>query len=101
MDFKVRLKTRAHKFYKSQPLKTQRVLIRQLEELAQNPTKNSTMLDEKLQIYRVKCKKFRILYQIQKHKVLILVITIGNLKDTKLFYDKLVKSLKSKLSHPN
>ena len=96
MDYKVRLKGRAKRFVLAQPAKIQRLLIKQLEGLARNPTpKNSKELDSENQIHKVKFKKYRILYQIQSHKLIILVVAIGNQRDIKRFYRELRKLIKT------
>ena len=99
MEYKVRLKTRAKRFILSQPAKVCNQLIGQLNRLAKNPVpENSTLLDIDRQIYRVKCKKYRILYQVQKHKLIILVVSVGDRKDVEHFRKELTKIMKKRSS---
>ena len=97
MDYRVLLKARVFRFFDSQSRKYQRVLVRALEELSRNPRlDNSKELDSKRQIYKFKRKKYRILYQIQSHKLIILVVFIGNRWDTRRFYKDVMKIIKKR-----
>ncbi|HEG43352.1 MAG TPA: type II toxin-antitoxin system RelE/ParE family toxin [Phycisphaerales bacterium] len=99
MEYKVRLKPRAKRFILSQPAAVQNQLIRQLDRLRKDPVpKNSTELDADRQIYRVKCKKYRILYQVQKHKLIILVVSVGDRKGVERFRKELTKVMKKRSS---
>jgi len=99
MEYKVRLKARAKRFFLDQPKKHQRFLIRELEGLKRNPKPdNSRELDSENQIYKLKGKRFSILYQLRKNKLLVLVVYIGNRWETARFYKELIKRIKKRLS---
>jgi len=94
MDYKVRLKNRAKKFVLEQSPKIQRMLIKQLEALVHDPLPpNSKELDAKLKIYKLTHKKYRMIYQIQGNKLVVMVVAIGKKTDVKTFYKELVKRL--------
>jgi len=83
----------------SQPPKIRVLLVKQLDELTRNPApENSTQLDSNLQIYRLNYKKYRILYQIQAHKLLVLVVAVGFARDIRRFYKKVMDIIKRRRS---
>ena len=95
MEYKVRLKARAKKFILSQSVTLRNQLIRHLDKLSHDPTpEGCTELDHDRQIYRIKYKKFRILYQVQAHKLIVLVVSIGDRKTIENFRKELVKAMK-------
>ena len=95
--YKVRLKGRASRFILSQLPRIRNLLIKQLDELAQNPIPpNNKPLDSKMGIYRVRCEKYYFLYQIQTHKFLILVAAIGSRGDIKRFYKEIMGIINKK-----
>ena len=99
MEYKVRLKSRAKRFILSQPAKIRIQLIRQLDRLGKDPVpENSMVLDADRQIYRIKSKKCRILYQVQKHKLIVLVVSVGDRKDVERFRKELTKVMKKRSS---
>lgn len=88
MEFKytwmytVELKPHAQKFVESQTKKVQRQLIKRMEALATNPhPQNSKLLYAKEKLYSLRSGNFRIIYQVQEKKLLIVVAKIGARKD--------------------
>ena len=80
--YTVELKPAAQKFIAAQTKKIQRQLIEQIEALAHNPRPaNSKLLHTKEKLYRVRSGNYRIIYQIQDRRLLIVVIKIGDRKD--------------------
>jgi mRNA interferase RelE/StbE len=80
--YSVELKPAAQRFIAAQAKKIQRQLIEQIEALAHNPRPaNSKLLNTKEKLYRVRSGNYRIIYQIQDRKLLIVVIKVGDRKD--------------------
>ena len=99
MDYKVRLKSKAKDFILSQPRPIQRMLIKQLDKLALNPTgKNSKLLDSALSIYKLKHKEYRILYRIIDNRLEVLIAAIGKGIYTKDLFKEILDSLIEKRS---
>jgi mRNA-degrading endonuclease RelE of RelBE toxin-antitoxin system len=99
MDYKVRLKSKAKDFILSQRRPIQRLLIKQLDKLALNPTpKNSELLDPALSIYKLKHKDYRILYRIKNDRLEVLVAAIGGKIYTKDLFKEIIDSLIEKRS---
>ena len=99
MEYKVRLKPRAKRFILSQPAKVCNQLIGQLDRLAKDPIPgNATLLDIDRQIYRLKYKKCRILYQVQEQKLIVLVVSVGDRKEVEHFHKELTKIMKKRSS---
>ena len=91
--YDIELKPSAQKFIEGEPKAIQKKLMKQIAGLADNThPKNSKQLDAKRKVYRFKYQKYRILYQIQKKKLLILVAKVGFRKD---IYKNLGKRLKA------
>jgi mRNA interferase RelE/StbE len=80
--YTVELKPAAQRFIAAQAKKIQRQLIEQIEALAHNPhPANSKLLHTKEKLYRVRSGNYRIIYQIQDRRLLIVVIKVGDRKD--------------------
>ena len=93
--YNVRLKPKAQKSIKKQPRKIQQQLIRQVESLAVNPRpSNCKQLDSQKQIYRLRSGNFRIIYQIQNKKLVVIIAEVGNRKDIERIYRNLGDFLK-------
>jgi mRNA interferase RelE/StbE len=77
--YNVELKPRAQKFIAAQSKKTQKQLIKRIESLSVNPhPPNSKMLHSKEKLYRLRSGSYRIIYQFQHEKLLVIVATIGH-----------------------
>lgn len=78
----IELKPQAQKFIEKQPRKIQRQLVARIEALQKDPRPpQSKLLHSDKQIYRVRSGDYRIIYQIKKARLLILVAKVGNRKD--------------------
>ncbi|MBN2457300.1 MAG: type II toxin-antitoxin system RelE/ParE family toxin [Sedimentisphaerales bacterium] len=78
----VRLKSKAQKFIERQSKKIQKRLIKHIENLATNPRpSNSKLLHSKKQVYRIHSGNYRIVYQIQERKLLVIIAKAGDRKD--------------------
>jgi mRNA interferase RelE/StbE len=80
--YAIELKPRAAKFISAQPKKIQRQLIAHIEALSANPRPAGCKLlytEEKL--YRIRSGNYRIIYQIQDNKLLVVIVMVGNRKD--------------------
>jgi len=80
--YKVELKPKAAKFVQAQIRKIQRQLISRLTGLAADPRpQNCKLLHSKEQLYRIDSGDYRIVYQIQDRKRLVIVAKIRHRKD--------------------
>lgn len=80
--YAIGLKPRAARFISAQSKKIQRQLITHIEALAVNPHPAGCRLlyaNEKL--YRIRSGNYRIIYQIQDKKLLVIVVKIGDRKE--------------------
>ena len=85
--YKVELKPRAQKFIATQSKRIQKQLIKRIESLSINPhPPNSKMLHTKERLYRLRSGSYRIIYQVQHEKLLIIIVLIGDRRD---IYDRL------------
>lgn len=85
--YSVELKPQAQKFIEAQSRKVQRQLIKRIEILATNPhPPRSKLLHEGEALYSFRSGVYRIIYQIQHEKLLIVVAKIGHRKNV---YDRL------------
>jgi mRNA interferase RelE/StbE len=76
--YKVELKPRAQKFIATQSKRIQKQLIKRIESLSINPhPPNSKMLHSKERLYRLRSGSYRIIYQVQHEKLLVIIATIG------------------------
>jgi len=77
--FKIELKPKAQKFIKSQPKNIQKQLIKRIESLSANPyPSNCKMLHSKEKLFRIRSGSYRIIYQVQHEKLLIIIALIGH-----------------------
>lgn len=91
--YTVKLKPQVQKFIEAQRPKIQRQLIGRIENLAQNPRpQDSKLLNSQKQIYRIRSGNYRIIYQVQDKKLLVLV---AKADDRKNVYKNLTCTLKS------
>jgi len=80
--YNVELKPRAQKFITAQSKRIQKQLIKRIESLAINPhPPNSKMLHSKEKLYRLRSGSYRIIYQVQHEKLLVIIATIGHRGD--------------------
>jgi mRNA interferase RelE/StbE len=80
--YAVELKPQAAKFIAAQPKKMQRQLIAHIEALAVNPRPaGSKVLYAKEKLYRIRSGNYRIIYQIQERKLLVIVVRVAHRKD--------------------
>ena len=77
--YKIELKPKAQKFIKSQSKNIQKQLIKRIESLSTIPfPSNSKMLHSKEKLYRIRSGSYRIIYQVQHEKLLIIIALIGH-----------------------
>lgn len=77
--YKIELKPRAQKFIAAQSKRIQRQLIKRIESLADNPhPAGSKLLHAKEKLYRLRSGAYRIIYQVQYDKLVIVVATVGH-----------------------
>jgi len=80
--YTVELKPSAADFIERQTAKIRRQLIRRIEALAGVPRpENSTILHIEKQLRRVQSGNYRIIYQVQDDKLLVLVVKVGHRRD--------------------
>jgi len=80
--YAIELKPQAQKFIEKQPRKVQRQLVARIEALQKDlRPPQSKLLHSDKQIYCVRSGDYRIIYQIKKDRLLILVAKAGNRKD--------------------
>jgi len=85
--YKIELKPRAQKFIAAQSKKIQKQLIQRIESLAANPhPPGSKLLHAKEKLYRLRSGAYRIIYQVQHDKLVVVVATVGHRRDV---YDHL------------
>ena len=85
--YKIELKPRAQKFIAAQSKKIQKQLIQRIESLAANPhPPGSKLLHAKEKLYRLRSGTYRIIYQVQHDKLVVVVATVGHRRDV---YDHL------------
>lgn len=85
--YKIELKPRAQKFIAAQSKKIQRQLIERVQSLAANPyPPGSKLLHAKEKLYRLRSGAYRIIYQVQHDKLVVVVATVGHRRDV---YDHL------------
>ena len=77
--YKIELKPRAQKFIAAQSKKIQRQLIERIDSLAADPhPQGSKLLHTKERLYRLRSGAYRIIYQVQYDKMLVVIATIGH-----------------------
>jgi len=80
--YSIELKPQAQKFIEAQSRKVQKQLIKHIEILATNPhPPQSKLLHEGESLYSYRSGVYRIIYQIQQDKLLIVVAKIGHRKN--------------------
>lgn len=80
--YSIELKPQAQKFIEAQSRKIQKQLIKRIEVLATNPRPSqSKLLHEGEALYSFRSGVYRIIYQIQQKKLLIVVAKIGHRKN--------------------
>jgi len=85
--YRIELKPRAQKFIATQSKKTQKQLIQRIESLAADPhPRGSKLLHAKERLYRIRSGSYRIIYQVQHDKLVVVVATVGHRRDV---YDHL------------
>jgi len=77
--YKIELKPRAQKFIAAQSKRIQKQLIKRIESLAVNPhPPNSKLLHSKEKLYSLRSGSYRIIYQVQHEKLIVVIATIGH-----------------------
>ncbi|HLB72412.1 MAG TPA: type II toxin-antitoxin system RelE/ParE family toxin [Sedimentisphaerales bacterium] len=77
--YRIELKPRAQKFIAAQSKKTQKQLIQRIESLAADPhPRGSKLLHAKERLYRIRSGSYRIIYQVQHDKLVVVVATVGH-----------------------
>jgi mRNA interferase RelE/StbE len=80
--YSIELKPRAQRFIEDQTKKIQAQITKRIEILCNNPhPQNSRQLHATQKLYRLACGDYRIVYQVDDEKSLIMIATIGNRKD--------------------
>lgn len=80
--YSIELKPQAQKFIEAQSRKIQKQLIKRIEVLATNPhPPQSKLLHKGEALYSFRSGVYRIIYQIQQKKLLIVVAKIGHRKN--------------------
>ena len=80
--YNIELKPQAAKFIAAQSKKIQRQLIAHIEALASTPRPaGCKLLYAKENLYRIRSGNYRIIYQIQDKKLLVVVVKIGDRKE--------------------
>jgi mRNA interferase RelE/StbE len=80
--YSIELKPQAQKFIEAQSKKVQQQLIKRIESLATNPhPPQSKLLHAGEALHSYRSGVYRIIYQIQKKKLLIVVAKIGHRKN--------------------
>jgi mRNA interferase RelE/StbE len=80
--YSIELKPQAQKFIETQSRKVQKQLIKRIEILATNPhPPQSKLLHQGESLYSYRSGVYRIIYQIQQDKLLIVVAKIGHRKN--------------------
>ena len=80
--YSIEFKPQAARFIAAQSKKIQRQLIAHIEALTVNPRPaNSKLLYAKEKLYRIRSGDYRIIYQIQDKKLLVVIVRIGSRKD--------------------
>ena len=77
--YKIELKPRAQKFIAAQSKKIQRQLIERIESLGVAPhPRGSKLLHTEERLYRLRSGAYRIIYQVQHDKLLVVIASIGH-----------------------
>jgi len=85
--YSIELKPQVQKFIEAQSRKVQKQLIKRIELLSTNPhPPQSKLLHKGEALYSYRSGVYRIIYQIQREKLLIVVAKIGHRKNV---YDRL------------
>jgi len=85
--YNVELKPRAQKFIAAQSKRIQKQLIKRIESLAVNPhPSNSKMLHGKEKLYSLRSGSYRIIYQVQHERLVVIIATIDHRSNV---YDRL------------
>jgi len=80
--YTVEVKPKAEKFVEAQIPKIQRQLIKRMGDLATDPRpRNCILLHTKEKLYRIDSGDYRIVYQIQDDKRLVIVAKVRHRKD--------------------
>ena len=80
--YKIELKPRAQKFIEARPKKIQKQLIERIESLATDPhPSGSKLLHTKEKLYRIRSGSYRIIYQIQHDRLIIVVAAVAHRRD--------------------
>jgi mRNA interferase RelE/StbE len=86
MPYRVELKPRADKQLRALPRSVQLRVVRALDDLADEPRPQGVKkLAGKDDLYRIRVGDYRIIYQIQDERLVVLVVRIGHRRE---IYDK-------------
>lgn len=97
MEYRIKLKPNAAKFYLTQPKNIQRLLSKHLRKIQQNPFLLSSLeLDAELQIRKYTFKQYRIIYQVRKNELIVSVLTLGDKIAAADFFKELLKIIEKK-----
>jgi len=80
--YEVKLSTDAAEFLLSQTKKIKRQIGKKIKALSEDPCPNGyTKLKAKENLYRIRSGDYRIIYQVQDKKVLVLVLRIAHRRE--------------------
>ncbi|MGE3954247.1 MAG: type II toxin-antitoxin system RelE/ParE family toxin [Parachlamydiales bacterium] len=82
MTYRIEFEKRAAKAFEQLPASRQRLIEKKIDSLAHQPRPNgSKKLSGGDGIYRIRCGDYRILYQVQDHRLLVLVVKLGHRRE--------------------
>ena len=88
MVYSIYIDRQAKKALAAMPKKAQRQITKKNDALANNPLpSNARLIQNTMDIYRIRSGDYRIAYKVRRKRLLILVISIGHRRD---FYQKLL-----------
>lgn len=76
------------------PPETKRYIREGLGEISENPWIGKPLRDDLAEFHSFRAKRFRIVYQIRRHVIMVVIIAIG---PRKTVYEELVAELRSRL----
>ena len=80
--YEIAIDEKALDFLSGQPRKIQRQIMRKIDGLAADPhPPGSRKLHAKENLYRIRSGHFRVIYAVDKKKILVLILHIGHRKE--------------------
>ena len=78
--YKISLDSSAKKFLRKLDSHSQEKIINKLKKLRENPEMGKPLIGNLSGLWRLRIEKYRVIYQIKKFELLILVLDIGHRK---------------------